>query len=99
MKGKTLAWQRPIRVEAEYAKDVITVRDLARILADSRMAQSVREASRLIADRQVWIAWMRGQTEPMRWEHSACEFVDGMAFFVGKDANEAMCHRVILWRG
>lgn len=56
MKGKTLAWERPFfHVEACLLGGDWTAIDVPKLLAQTGMAEAVREAARLCAENQVWL--------------------------------------------
>lgn len=109
MKGKKLAWERPVRGEVEIPSLwSYHVANIPKLLRDAGMVQSTREGRELWKQGQVWFDRDSGDEESSLVDRvqlvpydDAWEVRHGDVILVGRDprvhqpgGNSALCHRI-----
>ncbi len=101
MKGQLLAWQRPYVATLPAPSYGARLYGISALLRDHGFVSGRREADRLLAQGHVWVDgthWPEGSTVYTRMRRAEPEewLYPGAAVFVGKNREEAACHRLTI---
>lgn len=101
--GTTPAWKRPVMLKISLVnRDELTDIDLPKLLKETRMAQSMAEARRLIEQNIIWrdtegegTVWDRMEkVKPFLHENRWLFVEPGDCLMVGRTKDEAAPHRI-----